>query len=115
MTSIGNDAFNNDNLTSFTIPNSVTNIGEEAFEWCGMLTNISVAAGNPDYAGVGGVLFNFTVSWATNTSVIIQACTNLANPVWTSIATNALSNGVANFSDSKLTNSPSRFYRACSQ
>ena len=40
------------NLSKLTIGGSVTNIGEEAFEWCGMLTNISVAAGNPDYAGV---------------------------------------------------------------
>jgi hypothetical protein len=65
--------------------------------------------------GVQGNRFNFTVSWATNTSVIIQACTNLANPVWTPIATNALSGGVVNFSDFTWTNAPGRFYRVSSQ
>jgi hypothetical protein len=59
--------------------------------------------------------FNFTISWATNAAVIIQTCTNLANPIWTPVATNALSNGQANFSDPNWTTSPSRFYRVSSQ
>jgi hypothetical protein len=59
--------------------------------------------------------FYFTISWATNTAVIILASTNLANPVWTPIATNALSQGVVNFSDSSWTNAPTRFYRVRSQ
>jgi hypothetical protein len=55
--------------------------------------------------------FGFTISWATNVSVIVQACTNLANPAWIPVATNALSNGTNYFSDTQWTNYPSRFYR----
>ena len=45
-------------MTSVTIPNSVTNIGNYAF-WSGSgLTSINVGGGNAHYASVGGVLFN---------------------------------------------------------
>src|SRR5262249_45292914 len=35
--------------------------------------------------------FGFTVSWATNASVVVEAATELDNPVWSPVATNALS------------------------
>jgi len=46
------------NLTSMTIPGSVTSLGDQPFAYCSGLTNISVDGLNPNYAGVGGVLFN---------------------------------------------------------
>lgn len=55
--------------------------------------------------------FGFTISWATNLSVVVQACTNLVNPVWTPVATNALAGGATYFSDSKWTNYRARYYR----
>lgn len=55
--------------------------------------------------------FGFTISWATNHSVIVQACTNLSHPVWTLLATNPLVSGTNYFSDPKETNYPTRFYR----
>lgn len=55
--------------------------------------------------------FCFTISWATNLSVIVQACTDLAKPVWLPVATNTLVNGTNYFSDSQWTNYPKRFYR----
>ena len=55
--------------------------------------------------------FLFTISWATNTSVVVQACTNLASPVWQSMATGTLSGGIFNFSDPNWTNYHNRFYR----
>jgi hypothetical protein len=67
--------------------------------------------GNACGLGVQSNGFGFTVSWATNTSVVVQTCTNWANPVWTPVATNALTNGVYTFSDPQWTNYPSRFYR----
>lgn len=55
--------------------------------------------------------FNFTVAWAANATVIVDACTDLANPVWIPVATNALARGTLYFSDPQWTNYPSRFYR----
>jgi hypothetical protein len=59
--------------------------------------------------------FSFTVTWVPNASVIVQACTNLADPVWIPVATNTLTDGVLNFSDSQWTNTVQRFYRVCSE
>jgi hypothetical protein len=53
--------------------------------------------------------FKFTISWATNTSVVVLASTNLQN--WTPVVTNSLVNGTNAFKDSTWTNYPQRFYR----
>jgi len=55
--------------------------------------------------------FGFTISWATNISAVVEACTNLANPVWSPVRTNTLTSGSCYFSDSQWTNYPDRFYR----
>jgi hypothetical protein len=55
--------------------------------------------------------YGFTVSWATNGSVVIEASTDLNNPNWSPVITNALNNGVVNFTDPQWTKYPSRFYR----
>lgn len=71
---------------------------------------LNSASGNTNF-GVQNNQFGFTVSWATNLSVVIQAATNLANPIWTSLSTNAFTNGTFYFNDPKWTNYPGRFYR----
>jgi len=55
--------------------------------------------------------FGFTISWATNISVVVEASTNLANSTWSSVTTNTLTGGWCNFSDPQWTNYPARFYR----
>ena len=63
VTSIGNDPFDYCNaLTSVSIPDSVTSIGDWAFFGCYSLTSIDVNPGNPDYASVDGVLYNKTLT-----------------------------------------------------
>ena len=60
---IGEYAFwNCGNVTSVTIPVSVTSIGDAAFMKCTSLTAIDVLRGNPSYESVGGVLYNKTDS-----------------------------------------------------
>jgi hypothetical protein len=43
--------------------------------------------------------------------IVVEACTNLANPLWLSLETNTLSGGSCYFSDPLWTNQPARFYR----
>ena len=43
--------------------------------------------------------------------VVVDTCTNLANPVWTPLQTDALTSDTLYFSDSQWTNHPARFYR----
>lgn len=63
VTSIGYEAFwCCYSLTSVTIPNSVTSIEELAFYGCDRLTKIMVAADNPFYTSIDGVLLNKTAT-----------------------------------------------------
>ena len=55
--------------------------------------------------------FGFLISWATNASVVVEAGTDLANPVWFPVSTNTLSSGTSQFSDAQWTDHPTRFYR----
>ncbi|MGA2750604.1 MAG: hypothetical protein ABSG59_17670, partial [Verrucomicrobiota bacterium] len=61
--------------------------------------------------------FSFTVSWASNATVVVEASTNLATPTWQPLQTNtiAATNGVLNFSDPDWTSFPGRFYRVVAQ
>jgi hypothetical protein len=59
--------------------------------------------------------FGFTISWATNIPVVVEASEDLAEPVWTPIATNILTAGVSSFTDPGWTNYPNRFYRLHAQ
>jgi len=64
--------------------------------------------------GIQSNQFTFTISWATNKSVIVQVCTNLAKPAWQAIRTNALTAGLYSFSDPQWTNYRGRYYRISS-
>mgnify|MGYP004499889745 FL=1 len=48
------------NLTSITIPNSITDIYGSAFSGCSGLTSINVASGNTHYSSADGVLYNIS-------------------------------------------------------
>jgi hypothetical protein len=65
--------------------------------------------------GVQTNSFGFTVSWATNVPVVVEASTSLNNPAWIPVATNTLINGTSYFSDHDQVNHPSRFYRVRAQ
>ena len=59
VTSIGAWAFSGCmSLTDISIPNQVASIGDGAFSFCPKLIAITVAALNPAYSDVAGVLFN---------------------------------------------------------
>ena len=159
---VGDEAFYySANLTSLTIPDSTASFGLDAFGYCLSLTQIFVKGNAPDddgsefetdfnatlyyqpgtmgwdfYDGIyyfdataewylpypliltssPGVgvqtnQFSFTISWATNAPVVVEACTNLASSGWQPMQTNMLTTGSAYFSDPQWTNYPACFYR----
>ena len=57
----------------------------------------------------GHLLFNIT--GPTNAVIVVEACTNLVNPVWLPVSTNTLTDGTSSFSDSQSSIHPRRFYR----
>jgi hypothetical protein len=66
--------------------------------------------------GVRTNRFGFKITGSSNLVIVVEGCTNLANPGWSPVATNTLNtfvgtNGTSYFSDSKWTNYPDRFYR----
>ena len=61
--------------------------------------------------GVQAGCFGFTFTNAGSPTVVIEACTNLANAVWMPVATNTLTAGSSHFADPGWTNHPTRFYR----
>jgi hypothetical protein len=134
VTSIGDYAFYNcTSLTSVTIPDSVTSIGDWAFFNCTSLTRVYYLAGttgwgatfggrptalwkpkietSDDSFGVQTNQFGFNITWASGQTVVVEACPNLANPVWTPLQTNTLTGDTLYFSDPQWTNHPARFYR----
>jgi len=65
--------------------------------------------------GVQSNRFGFNISGTSNLVIEVEACTNLATPVWIPVGTNKLTNGTSYFSDSKWTNYSARFYRLIDQ
>ena len=143
---------------NYTIPDGVTNIGDEAFYQCGNLSGVFFQGDAPNagffvflndsatvyylpgttgwgntfggdstalwlpqiqtsdgYFGIQTNQFGFNINWASGQTVVVEACTNLLNPVWQPIQTNTLMNSSVYFSDSQWTNYPSRYYRISPQ
>jgi hypothetical protein len=176
---IGDGAFGGSGLVTLTIPNSVTSIGAGAFDGSANLTSIIMGTGVTnittypfwDCDSLGGIYFlgnapnveyevlpggsgtayylpntsgwdsfgfyalswlpqvqnadgsfgvrtnqfGFDIVWASGQTVVVEACTNLANPVWQPIQTNTLTSDTSYFSDQQSTNYPGRFYRLSSK
>jgi len=160
VTNIGSNAFYYcTNLTSATIGNSVTSIGDMTFSNCRSLTEVyfkgnapsvgdrpfhsdnnatvyylpGTTGWGPTFAGRPAMMwspqgyplvqsnyasfgmrtnqFGFTITGTSGLVIVVEACTNLANPTWFSLQTNTLTGGSSYFSDSEWANYPGRFYR----
>jgi len=61
--------------------------------------------------GVQNNQFGFHFTGPATLVVVVEASTNLANPVWVPLQTNTLANGSFSFSDPQWTNLPARYYR----
>jgi BspA type Leucine rich repeat region (6 copies) len=85
---------------------------------CPFLNPVIVTTGNQ--FGVTDKGFGFSILWAANASVIVEASPSLVAPSWAPISTNIIkftpgssdpSNGISQFIDSSVTERSYRFYR----
>jgi len=74
-----------------------------------VLWNPLIQTGDDSF-GVRNSQFGFNVTGTTNIHIVVEACTNLAQPRWLTLQRMALTNGLVHFSDPQWTNYPCRFY-----
>ena len=107
--------FNSDPTTVYYLPGTTgwgaTFGGAPTALW--LLANPLILSSGSNL-GVQSNTFGFTISWATNTTVVVEASSNLANAVWFPVATNTLTNGSLYFSEPLQTNTSGLFYRISS-
>ena len=79
-----------------------------------VLWNPLILAGNASFGVQNNQFgFNITNGTTTNIPIVVEACANLASPVWTPLQTLTLTNSFY-FSDPQWTNYPGRYYRISS-
>jgi len=110
---VASEAFYGENPTAYYLPGTIgwsvfsTNTGLQTAVW--WLPNPVILTCGPSF-GVQNNRFGFIISWATNISVVVEACANLASPVWTPLTNVTLTSGSVYFSDPQWTNYPGRYY-----
>jgi hypothetical protein len=114
---IAEDTFQNDKATVYYLPGTTgwgsAFGGLPLLPWLLPYPVILQSATN---FGVQPSGVSFTVSWASNATVVVQACTNLSQPDWQPLQTNTIlaTNGVWLFSDPQWTNFNARYCRLSS-
>jgi len=61
--------------------------------------------------GMQNQQFGFNITGTSNLVAVVEACTNLASPVWSPLQTVSLTNGTYYFSEPFQTNTVTRFYQ----
>ncbi len=121
VTSIGDQAFIScTNLTGVYFQGNAPSLGSAVFAGdnnvtvyylpgaTGWTPQVQTSGAN---FGVRNNRFGFTITGASDLVVVVQACTDLAAPVWSPAETNILAGGSFYFSDPAWTNYVRRFYR----
>ena len=82
--------------------------------WAGRPTALWLPETKADASlGIQEGKFGFNINWASGQTIVVEACTNLADPDWTPVGTNTFDGDSTTFSDAEWTNLPGRFYRLC--
>jgi hypothetical protein len=110
---VGSSVFSNDtNATVYYLPGttgwSSPFAGRPAVLW-----NPLIQAGGASF-GVQNNQFGFNITGTTNIPIVVEACTNLANPDWILLTNVTLTNGLFYFSEPVQTNISGRYYRISS-
>jgi hypothetical protein len=107
--SVDPTSFAYDNATVYYLPGTTG--------WGPSLAGLFTGVWTPQMQTSGGGFgvqtnqFGFKIKWASGQTIVVDASTNLSNPVWQPIRTNILNSGSVYFSDPHWTNYRSRFYR----
>jgi hypothetical protein len=100
--------FINDPVTVFYLPGtkgwSNTYQGVPAVLW-----DPTIQTNAPGF-GISNGRFGFNITGTAHIPIVVEACTNLASPVWTPLTNVNLTNGSFHFSDPQWTNYPARLY-----
>ena len=64
--------------------------------------------------GVRNNQFGFDITGTADIPIVVEACTNLGNPIWVALQSLALTNGLFYFGDPQWTNYSARYYRISS-
>jgi hypothetical protein len=75
-----------------------------------VLWNPLIQTGNGHF-GVQNNQFGFDITGTPAIPIVVEATTNLANPVWTPLTNVTLTNGLFHFTEPTQPNTPSRYYR----
>jgi hypothetical protein len=109
---VASDVFGGDNnATVYYLPGTTgwsdfsTNTGITPVLW-----NPQVQTSDGSF-GVQTNQFGFNITGTSNLVIVVEACTNPANPTWYPVGTNTLTGGSSYFSDPQWTNYTRRFYR----
>jgi hypothetical protein len=81
--------------------------------WGTNFANMPSALWNPlpQTGGVQANQFGFNITGTAGIPIVVEACSDLANPVWTSLQSLTVTNSSVHFSDPLWSNYDSRFYR----
>jgi hypothetical protein len=105
-------AFLNDAAVVYYLPGA-TGWGATEGGLPAVLWNPLIEASGSSF-GFSNNLFGFNITGTSNIPIVVEACTNLASPVWTPLENLILTNGLFYFSEPADTNTSGRFYRISS-
>jgi hypothetical protein len=78
-----------------------------------VLWNPAIQTGDGSF-GFSNNQFGFNITGTPNIPIAVQVCNDLSNPVWSSLQTLSLTNGLVYFSDTTQTSGMGRYYKISS-
>jgi hypothetical protein len=78
-----------------------------------VLWNPFIQTGDGSF-GVRTNYFGFDITGTANIPIVVEACVNLTNPVWTALQSLTLTNGLFYFREPAQTGMTGRYYRISS-
>ena len=108
--SLGSSTFSGDDLATVYYLPGTGNWGATFGGRPALLWNPQIQTGDASF-GMQANQFGFTITGNSNLPVVVEACADLAHPVWSPLQSFTLTDGSFQFSDSESALHPRRFYR----